>query len=70
MLTVLERTFADRIKTPEWQAKLKQIVPSYGQKLNNDLELTNRIRAWSSERLQLNFVHVEPDQAPTAEAAL
>ncbi len=70
MLTVLERTFKDRIKTPEWQAKLKQIVPSYGQKLNNDLELTNRIRAWSSERLQLEFVHVEPDQAPVAEAAL
>ncbi|WP_166359355.1 malate:quinone oxidoreductase [Pseudomonas akapageensis] len=72
MLTVLERTFQDRIKTPEWQAKLKEIVPSYGQKLNNNLELTNRIREWSSERLQLNFVHVDPEvvQAPVAEAAL
>lgn len=72
MLNVLERTFPDRIKTPEWQAKLKEIVPSYGQKLNNNLELTNRIRAWSSERLQLNFVHVDPEaaQAPVAEAAL
>lgn len=72
MLTVLERTFPDRVKTPEWQAKLKEIVPSYGRKLNNDLELTNKIRAWSSERLQLNFVQVEPEvaQAPAAEPAL
>ncbi|MNN23536.1 Malate:quinone oxidoreductase [compost metagenome] len=62
MLTVLEKTFKDRLKTPEWQAKLKQIVPSYGQKLNNNLELTNQTRAWSSERLQLLYVPVQAEQ--------
>jgi len=61
MLSVLEKTFKDRIKTPQWQAKLKEIIPSYGQKLNNDVELTNRVRAWNSERLQLNFVPVAPE---------
>ena len=73
MLHLMERTFKDKIKTPEWQAKLKEIIPSYGQTLNNDLELTNKTRAWSSERLQLNFVEIKPEQpqaeeAPQAEA--
>jgi malate dehydrogenase (quinone) len=62
MLTVLEKTFKDRLKSSEWQARLKQIVPSYGQKLNNNLELTNQTRAWSSERLQLLYVPVQAAQ--------
>ena len=66
MLTVLEKTFKDRIKTPEWQAKLKQIVPTYGQKLNNNLELTNKTREWSSSRLNLLFVPVLPDETAVA----
>ena len=63
MLTVLEKTFKDRIQSPAWQARLKEIVPSYGQKLNNNLALTNQTRAWSSERLQLLYVPVEAEQA-------
>ncbi|MGE8359240.1 malate:quinone oxidoreductase [Pseudomonas sp.] len=68
MLHLLEKTFKDKVQTPEWQAKLKEIIPSYGQKLNNNLELTNSTRAWSSERLQLTFVPVEPEAAATTEA--
>ncbi|HWV10317.1 MAG TPA: malate:quinone oxidoreductase, partial [Pseudomonas sp.] len=68
MLHLLEKTFKDKVQTPEWQAKLKEIIPSYGQKLNNNLELTNSTRAWSSERLQLTFVPVEPEAAETTEA--
>ncbi|MGE8502349.1 MAG: malate:quinone oxidoreductase [Pseudomonas sp.] len=61
MLHLIEKAFADKVATPEWQARLKEIIPSYGQKLNDDLELTNRIRQWSSERLQLQHVEVAPD---------
>jgi malate dehydrogenase (quinone) len=68
MLSVLEKTFKDKVKTPEWQAKLKEIIPSYGRKLNNDLELTNSTRAWSSARLQLPFVQVQPDADPMVDA--
>jgi malate dehydrogenase (quinone) len=60
MLSLLEKTFPDKVKSPEWQAKLKTIVPSYGQKLNGNLALTNSTRAWSSERLELPFVQVQP----------
>ncbi|MDH4652716.1 MULTISPECIES: malate:quinone oxidoreductase [unclassified Pseudomonas] len=63
MLTVLEKTFKDKVQTPEWQARLKEIIPSYGRKLNNDLELTNQVRAWSSERLQLEHIPVLPEVA-------
>ncbi|WP_044872915.1 malate:quinone oxidoreductase [Pseudomonas sp. LFM046] len=63
MLNVLEKTFKDKVQTPEWQARLKAIIPSYGRKLNNDLELTNQVRAWSSERLQLEYVPVLPEVA-------
>ncbi|MGG2399704.1 malate dehydrogenase (quinone) [Pseudomonas sp. SH1-B] len=61
MLHLIEKAFADKVATAEWQARLKAIIPSYGQKLNDDLELTNRIRQWSSERLQLLHVEVAPD---------
>jgi len=67
MLSVLEKTFKDRIKSPEWQAKLKEIVPTYGQKLNNNLELTNQTRQWTSERLGLTFVPVLPEEQAVAE---
>jgi malate dehydrogenase (quinone) len=60
MLSVLEKTFKDKLQSPEWQTKLKEIIPSYGQKLNDDLAMTNQTRAWSSERLQLEFVEVPP----------
>ena len=70
MLTVLEKTFKDKLQTPEWQARLKEIIPSYGLKLNDDIELTNRIRAYSSERLQLVHVPVEPEVISPDAAAL
>lgn len=68
MLSVLEKTFKDKMQSPQWQTKLKEIIPSYGQKLNDDLALTNQTRAWSSERLQLEFVEVQP-LALTTEAS-
>ena len=60
MLGVLEKAFKERIDTLAWQTKLKEILPSYGQKLNNDLELINKTREWSSARLQLLHVPVLP----------
>ncbi|MFY0729808.1 malate dehydrogenase (quinone) [Pseudomonas sp. NFX15] len=38
MLTVLQKVFKDKVATPDWQAKLHQIVPSYGTQLNNSPE--------------------------------
>jgi malate dehydrogenase (quinone) len=53
MLHLLEKTFPDKVKSETWQARLKEIVPSYGRQLNSDPALTEEIRAWSGTRLQL-----------------
>ncbi|MGE7418770.1 malate:quinone oxidoreductase, partial [Methylobacterium tarhaniae] len=53
MLQVLEKVFAKNVATPEWQAKIRQIVPSYGEKLNDDPEKVAQSWAYTSEQLQL-----------------
>ena len=53
MLTVLEKVFKDKVATPEWQSKIRQIVPSYGTKLNDHPEQVAKEWAYTSEVLQL-----------------
>ena len=53
MLTVLEKVFAQKVASPEWQAKIRQIVPSYGTKLNDDPQRVQQTLAYTSEHLQL-----------------
>ena len=73
MLHLIEKAFADKVATPEWKARLKEIIPSYGQKLNDSPALTNQIRAMTSQVLHLPYVEVPvpgaaPAAAPTAPA--
>lgn len=53
MLNVLEKVFAQKVASPEWQAKIRQIVPSYGTKLNDSPEKAYETLAYTSETLQL-----------------
>ncbi|BAU90151.1 malate/quinone oxidoreductase [Methylorubrum populi] len=53
MLNVLEKVFAQKVASPEWQAKIRQIVPSYGTKLNGDPQRVYQELAYTSEHLQL-----------------
>ena len=43
----------------EWQAKMVEMVPSYGQKLNNDPALANKIRHYSSNILGLKAITLD-----------
>lgn len=69
MLELLERAFGDKMKTPEWQQKIREIVPSYGQKLNeNPLLLAAEWKA-TAETLQLaiappDLAGVDAGQSP------
>ncbi|WP_457970652.1 malate dehydrogenase (quinone) [Pseudomonas sp. R4-84] len=54
MLTVLEKVFKDKVATPAWQEKLRQIVPSYGTKLNESPERVAQEWAYTSEVLLLD----------------
>ncbi|MCW6625330.1 malate dehydrogenase (quinone) [Yersinia ruckeri] len=53
MLNLLENAFKDKVASAEWQAKLKEIIPSYGQKLNGNVEMANHILRYTSSVLQL-----------------
>jgi len=54
--------FAEKVATPEWQQKIRQIVPSYGVKLNDDPQRVAQEWAYTSEVLQLT----PPPQIDTA----
>jgi malate dehydrogenase (quinone) len=68
MLSLLEKVFSDRIKTPAWQAKIREIVPSYGKKLNEHPDLLAAEWAATAETLQLAIASPTLDGAMPAAA--
>lgn len=53
MINVLNRCFPDRMASPEWQARLQALIPSYGQKLADNPELLRRLRSECAQVLGL-----------------
>ncbi|MDP2246572.1 MAG: malate:quinone oxidoreductase, partial [Nitrosomonadales bacterium] len=53
MLDVLQRCFADRLETTEWQKKLKALIPSYGKSLVEDAALLKAVRKRTLNILKL-----------------
>ncbi|WP_427023003.1 malate dehydrogenase (quinone) [Aureimonas ureilytica] len=53
MIDALHDIFPEKFSTPEWQAKLREIVPSLGTKLNGDPAKLAESWAFTSDRLQL-----------------
>ncbi|MBC2676794.1 malate dehydrogenase (quinone) [Pseudomonas baltica] len=66
MINVLEKAFKDKVATPEWQAKLRQIVPSYGTALNNSPEAVQKEWNYTAKILQLAVAPPVIDQAAAA----
>ena len=62
MLQVLERGFPQQLKTGEWPAKLKHMIPSYGQSLIDNTALCLQVRAETAEVLHLTNI-VQPASA-------
>ena len=54
MFDVLEKCFPEKMNG-EWKEKVKEMVPSYGQRLSNNPELTAQIREFAKEKLELEF---------------
>ena len=54
MVDLISRCFTNQVKTPEWQSKMKTMIPSYGQTLNDKPELLAELRKHTSEVLKLN----------------
>jgi malate dehydrogenase (quinone) len=44
MIEVIERCFKSRIKSADWQRKLKEMIPSYGESLDENVALLHAVR--------------------------
>ncbi|MDL0431283.1 malate dehydrogenase (quinone) [Marinobacter sp. TBZ242] len=53
MIDVIERCFPERIRTQEWQERMKVMVPSYGQSLVDDEQLLKKVRERTLSTLKL-----------------
>jgi malate dehydrogenase (quinone) len=53
MLDLLKKVFPAKLATPAWQAKIREIVPSYGVALNDDPERLAKTWAATAKVLQL-----------------
>ncbi|KAG1441008.1 hypothetical protein G6F57_018843 [Rhizopus arrhizus] len=65
MLNLLAKAFPQQMEAG-WKERLKEIIPSYGQKLNDSPALTNQIRAMTSQTLHLPYVEVPVTDNATA----
>ncbi|MDU4091849.1 MAG: malate:quinone oxidoreductase [Pantoea sp.] len=63
MLNLMQQVFKEQFATPEWQAKLKAMIPCYGQKLNGNISATEQELAETSRILQLDYAPMTPAAA-------
>jgi len=54
MLDVLNVCFEDEMKSEAWQKKIKEMIPSYGESLIEDVELCRRTREMTTKVLKLS----------------
>jgi malate dehydrogenase (quinone) len=54
MADVIERCFSEELKKGGWSAKLKEMIPSYGQSLIENAALCQQVRAETAAVLQIN----------------
>ncbi len=54
MIEVIERCFKSRMKGEEWQRKMKEMVPSYGESLDEDVALLREVRKRTLATLRLD----------------
>jgi malate dehydrogenase (quinone) len=52
-LDVMKKLFPEQFASPEWQQKIRAIVPSFGQKLNGNTALTQQVWDNTAAALQL-----------------
>jgi malate dehydrogenase (quinone) len=56
MVNVIERCFSEQVKKGGWSAKLKELIPSYGQSLIDNPALCRQVRAETAAVLQINDI--------------
>lgn len=54
MLDVIDRCFKQRAQAPAWKQKLKEMIPSYGESLDENVALLRAVRKRTLDTLRLN----------------
>ncbi len=53
MMTLMKKCFPEKFASEQWQAKIKQMVPSFGQKLSDNPALVKDVRERTEKILEL-----------------
>ena len=53
MLDLMNKCFPKQMQSPEWQAKLKEMIPSYGKQLAENPALCDNLREWTGRVLKI-----------------
>lgn len=53
MISVLEKCFPQKLDI--WKPKIQELIPSYGEKLAGNAELTRKIREFTKDKLELYY---------------
>lgn len=68
-LNVMKKLFPEQFNSPQWQSKIREIVPSFGQNLNGNTALTQQVWDDTAATLQLTKPPViQMPEAPVAQA--
>lgn len=70
-LNVMQKLFPQQFASPEWQQKIRAIVPSFGQKLNGNTALTQQVWDNTAAVLQLTkppVINMDDQQSAPAQA--
>jgi malate dehydrogenase (quinone) len=54
MIEVIERCFKARMHSAEWKLKMKEMIPSYGESLDEDVRLLHQVRKRTLSTLKLD----------------
>nr|WP_234477072.1 malate dehydrogenase (quinone) [Paraburkholderia aspalathi] len=68
MLSLLEKVFKDKVATQAWQEKIREIVPSYGTRLNDSPAKVYQELTYTSDVLQLTPPQIDLTVAPRSTA--
>jgi malate dehydrogenase (quinone) len=70
-INVMKKLFPEQFNSPEWQSKIRTIVPSYGQTLNGNVALTQKVWDETAAALQLTkppVIEMQAGKPVTTEA--
>lgn len=70
-LNVVKQLFPEQFNSPEWQSRIRAVVPSYGQTLNGNVDLTQQVWDDTAAALELTkppVIQMKSSAAPAPQS--